>query len=86
MTTASKHDLKIVYVPIDSVHNAEYNPRIINESTKAPVRASIELHGVRDPLIVNSAPNRKGVLVGGNLRHAVMNGMTPIYCTSRRAL
>jgi DNA modification methylase len=71
----TKQDLKIVYVPLDSLHHTEYNPRIINEMTKASVRASIELHGVQDPLIVNRAPERKGFIVGGNLRYEVMKDM-----------
>ncbi len=67
--------LQITYVPIDSLQHTEYNPRIINDSTKAGVRASIELHGVQDALIVNSAPERKGRIIGGNLRYEVMKDM-----------
>lgn len=71
----TKNDLKITYVPLNSLHHTEYNPRIINDSTKAGVRASIEMHGIQDPLIVNSAPERKGKIIGGNLRYEVMKDM-----------
>ena len=70
-----KNNLKIEYVPIDSLHHTEYNPRIINEATKAPVRASIELYGIQDPLIINNSPKRIGSIVGGNLRFEVMRDM-----------
>ena len=70
-----KNNLKIEYVPIDSLHHVEYNPRIINETTKASVRASIEMHGIQDPLIVNRAPERKGGIIGGNLRYEVMKDL-----------
>ena len=74
-TTPITHDLKIQYVPINSLRHAEYNPRIINESTKKPVRESLEKHGPKDPLLVNSASERKGVLIAGNLRWEVMKNM-----------
>ncbi len=69
------NNLKIEYVPIDSLHHTEYNPRIINEATNAPVRASIELYGIQDPLIVNNSPKRIGSIVGGNLRFDVMKDL-----------
>ena len=71
----TKNNLKIEYVPIDSLHHVEYNPRIINDSTKAAVRKSIEIHGMQDPLIVNNAPERMGGIIGGNLRYEVLKDL-----------
>lgn len=59
--------LRVVYVPITSLHHAEYNPRVVDDRTKPPVRASIEKHGIQDPLLVNCAPKRKGVIIGGQV-------------------
>ena len=67
--------LNIVYVPITSLRHAEYNPRVIDDSTKKPVRASIEKHGVADPIVANDAPGREGVIIGGNLRYEVLKDM-----------
>ena len=63
--------LSITYVPINSLHHAEYNPRLYEEEQKKPVRESVQKHGLVDPLVVNSAPGREGVIVGGNLRWEV---------------
>ncbi len=67
-----KDKLNIEYVSISSLRHAEYNPRIVDEITKKPVRESIRKHGVKDPLLVNRAPGRKGILVAGNLRYEVL--------------
>lgn len=64
-------ELKITYVPIDVLRHAEYNPRVVSPSTKAPVRKSFDIHGLKDPLIVNSAPGREWIIIGGNLRYEV---------------
>jgi DNA modification methylase len=60
--------LSITYVPIDSLHHAEYNPRLYGEEQRKPVRESIQKHGLVDALVVNSALGREGTIVGGNLR------------------
>ncbi|MDE1945358.1 MAG: DNA modification methylase [Patescibacteria group bacterium] len=67
--------LRIEYVPVSSLRHAEYNPRVVNDETKAPVRASLEKHGAVDPLVVNNAPGREGVIIGGNLRFEVMKDL-----------
>ena len=67
--------LNIVYVPITSLRHAEYNPRIIDDNTKKPVRESIERHGVADPILVNNTPGREGIIIGGNLRCEVLKDM-----------
>jgi DNA modification methylase len=67
--------LCIEYVSTNSLKHAPYNPRVIDEETKASVRKSIETHGVQDPLIVNNAPERRGIIIGGNLRWEVLKEM-----------
>jgi len=67
--------LVIEYVPLSSLRHADYNPRVINDGTKAPVRVSIEKHGMREPLIVNRAKGRERIIVGGNLRAEVCKDM-----------
>jgi len=67
--------LKISYVPIASLCHTEYNPRVINENTKKPVRESFKKHGPQDPLLVNRAPGREGRIIAGNLRWEVMKDL-----------
>src|SRR3989344_3292910 len=64
--------LSITYVSIDSLRHAEYNPRVSDESTRTPVRESIQRHGIQDPLLVNNAPGREGIIIAGNLRYDVL--------------
>lgn len=60
--------LNIVYVPVDSLIHAEYNPRRDDEDAIRPIVTSVDMYGVLDALIVNSAPNRKNIVIGGNAR------------------
>ena len=60
--------LKIVYVPINSLSTPDYNPRLWTEEAKCQLQESILRYGLIDPLIVNSAPDRKGIIIGGNFR------------------
>jgi len=71
MNKINKNDRKlaVTYVPISSLRHPDYNPRVIDESTKTPVKKSILKHGISDPLIVNSAKGREGIILGGNLRY-----------------
>lgn len=60
--------ISIVYVPIGQLKPAEYNPRKADEKQHANLKASIERFGLKDPIIVNSASNRKNVIIGGHFR------------------
>lgn len=67
--TIKKEDrISIVYVPIGDLKPAEYNPRKADEKQHSNLKASIEKFGLKDPIIVNSASNRKNVIIGGHFR------------------
>lgn len=67
--TIKKEDrISIVYVPIGDLKPAEYNPRKADEKQHSNLKASIERFGLKDPIIVNSASNRKNVIIGGHFR------------------
>ncbi len=72
MANTTQTELRIEYVPTDSLRHAPYNPRVIDESTKKAVTDSIAKHGVVDPLVVNHAPGREGIIIGGNLRYEAL--------------
>jgi site-specific DNA-methyltransferase (adenine-specific) len=63
--------IKIEYVPLSSLRSPEYNPRVWSKEAKEQLEASIRKFGLVDPLLVNSAPERYGVAVGGNFRMSI---------------
>ena len=63
-----KHNLKIHQVPIKELKPADYNPRKWSESAINQLTESIKKFGMVDPIICNSAPERKNVVIGGHFR------------------
>jgi DNA modification methylase len=63
-----KENLKIEYVSIESLVVNEKNPRKWNDEQKKNLTESIKRFGNIDPIIVNSHPDRKNVVVGGHFR------------------
>ncbi len=60
--------LKTVYIPVSNLKPAEYNPRIHKPEALENLKDSIRRFGLADPLIINSAPNRFNVVIGGHFR------------------
>jgi len=67
-----KEKLDISYVPVSELRPAPYNPRRWSKEQTADLKESIRRFGLVDPLLVNSAPNRKGIVIGGHFRLAVI--------------
>ena len=63
-----KNNMVIVSVPVASLKLATYNPRKWNEEQKKALGESITRFGMVDPIIVNDAPNRKDIVIGGHFR------------------
>ena len=63
-----KEKLNISYVDINDLKPSEYNPRTWNKSAEIKLTESIKRFGLVNPLIVNAAPNRKNILIGGHFR------------------
>lgn len=74
-TDQQDRKLAITYVETSILKHPPYNPRVINEETKAPVLASIKMHGLDEPLIVNSAKGRENFVLSGNLRLEVLKDL-----------
>jgi DNA modification methylase len=64
----TKTDIKIVQVNINELNPAPYNPRHWSEEATRGLTESIKRFGLVDPIIVNSAKNRKNVVIGGHFR------------------
>lgn len=60
--------LQIEYVDISTLKESEYNPRVWSDDAKKQLKESLKRFGCVDPLILNSAPGRENVVVGGNFR------------------
>jgi len=75
-------DIKIdvVYVSINALKSADYNPRKHSKESLAQLQESISRFGAIDPIIVNSAPKRKNLVIGGHMRlkAAKALGMTTV--------
>lgn len=72
MSKHTKENLKIEYVSLTSLRHPEKNPRVWSAEATEQLKESIIAHGIVDPLIVNSAPGREGILIGGNFRAMVL--------------
>jgi len=67
--------LNVTYVPLTSLRHPEKNPRRWSKEARAQLREGIERYGIVDPLVVNGAPGREGVILGGNFRAEVLKEM-----------
>lgn len=67
----SKQKLTIVEVPINELKASEYNPRKHSVEQSDQLKESIKRFGMVDPVICNSAPERKNVIIGGHFRAEV---------------
>ncbi len=61
----------IEYVSVALLHPAEYNPRTWDDNARNGLRESIQRFGLVDPFIVNGAPERQNIVIGGHFRLAV---------------
>jgi len=68
-------ELEIRYVPIEQLHPASYNPRSWDKAAADQLKISIRTFGVIDPIIVNAAPARKNIIIGGHFRWVVAKEM-----------
>ncbi len=64
-------NLQVHYVEVDELKPLEYNPRVWNKDAIEHLKESVRRYGLVDPLVVNSAPNRKNFVIGGNFRLSV---------------
>ena len=67
--------LKVTYVPIGDIKPSEYNPRRWGDEVVSQLTDSIRRFGLVDPLICNSTPERKNVLIGGHFRLKIASNL-----------
>jgi len=76
----SNTKLTIVEVPINELRSAEYNPRKHSKEQTDQLKESIKRFGLVDPIICNSVPERKNIIIGGHFRNEAAKelGMTTV--------
>ncbi len=67
--------LTIKHVSPATLRPAEYNPRTWDKEAESQLQESITRFGIVDPILVNDAPGRKGVVIGGHFRLSVIKGL-----------
>lgn len=60
--------INIKYVKISELIPSDYNPRKASKEDAHQLKKSIEKFGLVDPIIVNSSPSRKNIVIGGHFR------------------
>ncbi len=60
--------MKIEYVPIKDLQFADYNPRAATKKEATELKKSLERFGFVEPVVVNSDPKRKNIIIGGHFR------------------
>ncbi|MFA5770894.1 MAG: ParB N-terminal domain-containing protein, partial [Patescibacteria group bacterium] len=64
----NSNKLKVEYVDINVLKPSEYNPRKWDQNAINNLTESIKRYGLVDPLLVNNAQGREGVVIGGHFR------------------
>ncbi len=63
--------IRTVDVAINELVPADYNPRKHDEEANEQLKQSILRFGLVDPVIANSSPDRKNIIIGGHFRWEV---------------
>ena len=67
--------LNIKYVPLADLIPSDYNPRTWDKEAEKQLKESIKRFGIVDPLLVNNAPARMNIVLGGHFRLAMLKEM-----------
>lgn len=75
-----QNELIIQKVPVADLIPCEYNARKWSDAARKDLTASLDEFGFVQPIVVNSHPTRKGVVIGGNFKLdiAKRNGMAEV--------
>jgi DNA modification methylase len=71
-TIAENRKMEVKHVPIGDLKAADYNPRRWDKEAERQLKESISRFGIVDPLLANSAEERKNIVIGGHFRLSVM--------------
>ena len=60
--------MDVINIKINQLNPAKYNPRNLTEEQKDNIKKSLDEFGFVNPLVVNSNPDRKNIVIGGHQR------------------
>ena len=60
--------MNVVTYEIDKINEAEYNPRELSKKQHEDLYDSISKFGLVDPILINTNPERKNIVIGGHQR------------------
>lgn len=63
--------IQTVEVSINELITPDYNPRKHDDLAEKQLKESILHFGLVDPIVANSCPSRKNIIIGGNFRYEV---------------
>lgn len=63
--------MNVTYVSIDELIPADYNPRKMEQKDIEDLKKSLDEFGFVEPVLVNSHPDRKNIIIGGHQRVSV---------------
>jgi len=63
-----QNKIQTTQVSVNDLISPDYNPRKWSQDQIKNLKESIKRFGLVDPIIVNSAPERKNIIIGGNFR------------------
>lgn len=72
---STNNTLQVSYISIKDLNPAPYNPRKHTREQMEQLTESIKRFGIVDPLVVNEAPERKDVVIGGHMRLKAMKAL-----------
>lgn len=64
--------IQTVEVSVNDLVSPDYNPRKHDDIAKEQLKQSIKRFGIVDPIVANSSPTRKNIIIGGNFRWEVI--------------
>lgn len=66
-----RREIQVQYINTSLLKASEYNPRKWSKEAEEELQESIRRFGMVDPLVVNSAPERMNIVIGGHFRLAM---------------
>lgn len=67
--------MKIIKKKINDLKPSEYNPRKISNKDKIELQKSIKKFDFVEPIVINSNPKRKNIIIGGHQRYKIAKNL-----------
>lgn len=67
--------MKSVKVKVEELIDADYNARILSAKDESDIMDSLDKFGVVEPILVNSNPERKNIIISGHQRVKILKKM-----------